>query len=257
MLKKHSILLLFNLCFFVGISQVGIGTISPKEELHVAGTNATIRINALNTANNPVKNPAGKIVKAFVDGNGDIAFGGGFGVGAAEPLNFLIDIPNFIVDDPYLIGRGSGTVINSPIGDVAVEGTITTVLFNVPQDATVEVKYGITLLVAGTDLGAAVPISYPTYERAVSMLVFFCVDIDSNGLDAAEKAIRHGYKGQSYETNYGGTIGYPYMNSQGYLKLPAGSHTLHFFGETKGSILDYTSVGYGGDKDYLKIRIYN
>ncbi|WP_375238582.1 hypothetical protein [Aurantibacter sp.] len=255
-MKTH-ISLLLNLCFFVGVSQVGIGTITPEEELHIAGSTSTIRIDALNTSNNPTKNPTGKLVKAYVDANGDITFGSGFGTAATEPLNFLIDVPNFIDDDPYTLGYGSGTVINSPIGSTTVEGTIKTIPFNAPQDATVEVKYGITLLVAGNDLSTSVPTAYVTYEKAVTMVTYFCVDIDSNGLDATEKAIRHGYKGQSYETNYGGSIGYPYMNSQGYLTVPAGNHTLYFFGVTTSDSADLTSVGYGGDKDYLKIRIYN
>ncbi len=256
-MKKYIILLTLNLCFCIATSQVGIGTTSPQEELHLAGSKSTIRVDALNTTNNPTKNPVGKVVKAYVDGNGDITFGSGFGTSAAEPLNFLIDIPNFIEDDPYTLGYGSGTVVNSPIGSTEVEAPIKTILFNTPQDATVEVKYGITLLVAGNDLSTSVPTSYVTYEKAVTMVTYFCVDIDSNGLSTAEKAIRHGYKGQSYETNYGGSIGYPYMNSQGYLTVPAGSHTLYFFGVTTSDALDLTSVGYGGDKDYLKIRIYN
>lgn len=250
-------LFLFLLIVTHGFSQVGIGITLPEEELHVAGSTATIRIDALNSANKPLENPGGKNVKAFVDGNGDVTFGAGTGSSVIEPLNFLIDIPDFIEDDPYTLGYGSGTVVNSPIGSTVVEGTIKTIVFNVPVDATVELKYGVTLLVAGNDLSVNAPTSYVTYDRAVSMVVYFCVDVGSNGLDTSEKAIRHGYKGQSYETNYGGSIGYPYMNSQGYLTLPAGTHTIYFFGEVISDAAGLTSVGFGGDKDYLKIRIYN
>lgn len=136
------------------------------------------------------------------------------------------------------------------------EGELTRISIDVPQDATIEVKYGITLLVAGADITTG-SLFYVTYDQAVTMQTYFCVDINSDGLDAIEKARRHGYKGQSYETNYGGSIGYPYMNSQGYLTLPAGTHELYFFGTVHDAATSYTSVGFGGDKDYLKIRIYN
>jgi hypothetical protein len=256
MIKKYIKLCLIFACSNL-FAQVGIGTTTPQEALHIGGATSTLRIDPLSTADSPVENPAGKNVKAYVDGNGDITFGSGFGATTAEPLNFLIDIPNFIDDDPYALGYGSGTVVTSPMGITEVEAEINSVVFTVPQDATVEVKYGITLLVAGNDLSASVPTAYVPYDKAVSMKVYFCVDVNNDGLDVTEKSIRHGYKGQSYETNYGGTIGYPYMNSQGYLTLPAGTHALKFFGVTEGNITELQSVGYGGDKDYLKIRIYN
>lgn len=253
-------ILLYTLFIYTTTSyaQLGIGTTNPQAELHLSGASSTIRIESLNSVNNPVLNDGSKIVPAFVDGNGDLSLGVGHGSSSAEPLNFLIDVPNFIPDDPYSIGFDTGTVVNSnDTGETSVEGELVRISLTVPQNATVEVKYGITLLITGSDMSIGPPFVYATYDQAVSMQTYFCVDIDSDGLDATEKARRHGYKGQSYETNYGGTVGYPYMNSQGYLTLPAGSHELYFFGIVEDAPLSYTSVGFGGDKDYLKIRVYN
>jgi len=47
------------------------------------------------------------------------------------------------------------------------------------------------------------------------------------------------------------------MNSQGYANIPAGNHSLVFFGEIIDGTAKFTSAGFGGDLDYLKIRLYN
>jgi len=252
------------LCIIVGLAasiafaQVGIGTTDPQATLHVSGETSTIRIESLDAINNPVLNDGTKIVPLFVNGNGDISLtGNAYGISETEPLNFLIDIPNFIPDDPYNLGFGSGTVVNNnSSGETMVEGEIAKVSINVPQNATIEVKYGVTLLITGADITSGTLV-YPSYNKAVGIQTFFCVDIDSDGLSDLEKSRCHGYKGLVYETNYGGNIGYPYLNSQGYLTLPAGTHELYFFGIVKDSESSYTSIGFGGGKDYLKIRVYN
>ena len=229
-MKAKLLTIIVALTSSIALAQVGIGTINPQSTLHVSGATSTIRIECLDALNSPTLNDGTKIVPLFVNGNGDISLAGsGFGSTETEPLNFLIDIPNFIDDDPYTLGFGTGTVVNNnDTGETFTEGEIARVSINVPQDATVEVKYGITLLISGSDISSGA-LSYVTYEQAVSMQTYFCVDVDSDGLDATEKARRHGYKGQSYETNYGGSIGYPYMNSQGYLTLPAGTHEFVLF----------------------------
>ena len=241
----------------IAFAQVGIGTLNPQVELHISGSKSTIRIESLNSENNPIINDGSKIIPLSVDGKGNVCFDKGFGASEKEPLNFLIDVPNFIADDPYELGFGSGVVVNNNnSGETTAEGEIARIEIHVPHSATVEVKYGITLLIAGANIASGTLV-YAAYNQTVSIQTYFCVDIDGNGLDVAEKARRHGYKGLSYETNYGGSIGYPYMNSQGYLSLPAGTHQLYFYGVVNDAANKHTSVGFGGDKDFLKIRVYN
>jgi hypothetical protein len=47
------------------------------------------------------------------------------------------------------------------------------------------------------------------------------------------------------------------MNGQAIFTVPAGTHTLYFYGQVRDDAASYTSVGFGGAQDYLKIRVYN
>jgi len=252
-------LLIIALIPYAIVAQVGIGVTSPDEELHIGGTTSTIRIEALNSVNN-INNDGVKLAPVYVDGNGDLTITPPNGTGGV-PLNFLIDTPNFIPNNPqplFFAGHqvSPGVVINNNIGDTVVEKFLQSVTFTVPQTAVVEVKYGVSVIISGSDL--TIPaMSYITDNAARSIQTFFCFDINNDGLDATEKSNQYGQKGQFYASNFGGAGGYPYMNSQGYATLPPGTHSIHFFGVVGGSATNFTSVGIGGATDYLKMRVYN
>jgi hypothetical protein len=239
------------------MAQVGIGTLTPQEDLHVSGTNATIRIESLNSTNNPTYNDGTKLAPVYVDGNGDVTLGNGTGSSGTPTLNFLIDVPNFVPDDPYSLGLATGSVVNNGTSATSRTDTIATVVFTAPQDAIVEVKYGITMVIVGNNLKMGCPCSYITFDQAVSMFTYFAVDLDSNGLSTAESTKLYGQKSQYYSTQNQGIIGYPYMNGQAYFTVTAGTHTLYFYGQVDDELASYTSVGFGGAQDYLKIRVYN
>ncbi len=252
------------LCSSIGFSQVGIGTTNPQEELHVAGTTSTIRIEGLSTANNPL-NDGVKNARVYVTGNGNLTLtppsyvAGGSGNGNL-PINFLIDVPNFIPDNidglpaPY---DSLGRIVNSDLTQETVEGFIYSVTFTVPAACTVEVKHGVTLVVSGINMLIPPRLAYIYDSKTRTIQTYFCFDINNDGLSVAEKAIQYGNKGQFYCSVAGGSLGYPYMNSQGYATLPPGTHSIHFFGVVNDPPASFTSVGFGGATDYLKLRVYN
>jgi hypothetical protein len=261
-MKKLIYILLISLITTTSYSQVGIGTTNPQQDLHISGTNSTIRIESLNSTNNTF-NDGIKHAPAYVDGNGDITLGNGTGSSGQEPLNFLIDVPNFAADNPHgLSGVGwftaTGSVVNNDdLGQTVTVDTITTVSISVPQDAILEIKYGITLLIIGSDLLAGPPYYYINLNQTVAMQTYIKVDLNGDGLAGDELTKIYGRKAQYYVTDNQGIVGYPYMNGQAYLTVPAGDHVLYFYGQVSDDATSYTSVGFGGAQDYLKIRVYN
>lgn len=260
MIKNY--LFIFSFISSICSAQVGIGITNPQKELHIAGTNSTIRIENINAVNSSA-NDGIKPAPAFVDSNGDISLGNGTGL-TGKPFNFLIDLHNFVPDNPYGWNvtdevNTTGFVINSVIGQSSNFDIITSIPFSVPQDALIEVKYGITLYIKGEDM-SAIPPPYidATYGQAINMVTFFCIDRDNNGsIDSSEFSMKYGEKGQYFETLQGGITGFPYMNGQGYFSLTAGSYQIFFYGVVNDHSDSYTSVGFGGLPDYLKVRIFN
>ena len=253
---KNIITISFAFFFMAAYAQVGIGTVNPQEDLHISGASSTIRIESLNSINNPTYNDGVKLSPAFVDGNGTITIGNGTGPGGQLPLNFLIELPDFVLNNPY--GHGNtGTSVYNDNTQTSVDGQITTVTFTAPQDAIVEIKYGITLFITSSDLSMAPPWFYVTYDQAVSVMTYLKVDLNNDGLSGTELTKEYGQKAQSYTTFNQGSAGYPYMNGQAYFKVPAGTHTVYFYGRVNDALTFNTGVGFGGAQDYLKIRVYN
>jgi len=67
----------------------------------------------------------------------------------------------------------------------------------------------------------------------------------------------YGLNGQSYSSLSQGILGYSHTNGHGYTTIPAGNHSLRFYAEVIDGKSKHTSVGFGGDRDFLRIRIYN
>lgn len=243
-------------CLIYG--QVGIGTTNPQQELHVSGSSSTIRIESLNAINSTSLNDGVKLAPAFVDGDGNISIYGS-GSAGVDPLNFLIQVPNFINDNPN--GHPppydeTGVVINCTGVQSENVGEIGNVILTTPRSALIEVKYGVTIYIRGSNMELSPPWSEPTPGETVQIGIYFCIDLYDDGLSAEELNKKYGIKGLYYESNYGGIAGHPYMNGQGYMELPQGTHKIYFYGGIKNNLSSYTSVGFGGAEDYLKIRVF-
>ncbi len=245
--------------FYTGNAQdVGIGTENPQETLHIAGPN-TIRVESFSTANNPLNNGV-DLAPVYVDNKGNLTLTPpSYSLGMGLPINFLIDVPNFVPDNLLMLAPPYdklGRVINNPSGVTYAEQFIYSVPFTAPQYCTIEVKYGLTFLMSSLDLTTVPPTSISDFKTRV-IQTFFCIDINNDGLSPAEYANKYGFNGQSYSSDAGGALGYSYMNGQGFASLPPGTHALYFFGVVLDNPNVETYVGFGGASDYLKVRVYN
>lgn len=72
---KHNITLYTLFFFFTGTlswAQVGIGTVNPQAELHLAGSESTIRVDGLNSANNAKNLGGASMYNVMVNSDGDL-----------------------------------------------------------------------------------------------------------------------------------------------------------------------------------------
>ncbi|BCY27910.1 hypothetical protein [Flavobacterium okayamense] len=260
-MKQIYIFLIGVICCYNSFGQVGIGTMNPQQTLHVAGgTNSTIRIEGLDVVNNPLNRGAGNLTPVYVTSEGNLTLTApGYGVNNL-PVNFLIDSSNFVPDNieglpaPF---TNRGRVITSDASTESVTELIHTVSITVPVASMIEIKHAMSVMYSGSDLTLPpYTASFISDEKTRSYETFFCFDLNSDGLSAAEYNHQYGRKGQYYGTAKGGTRGFTYMNSQGYAVLPPGTHTIYFYGVVTDPPNTFTSFGFGGANEYLRIRVY-
>lgn len=246
--------IIFCNCIF---PQVGIGTATPQKDLHIAGTTSTIRIESLNSVNKPLLNVAPRLAPVYVTANGDLTldppnYTSGESIGVNEPINFLLSIPNFIPNGPY----GDGTVVANNTTVTNSVNQIVSVPFTSPQNALIEVRYAMTVDLSDQFLPAPAASTFSDIS-ARTVRCYYYIDLNNDGLDATELSKKYGLHGEAY-TSYGqGSVGYAFIHGVGYGNIPAGNHSLVFYGETTDGNNRDTYVGFGGSSDYLKIRIYN
>ena len=120
-------------------SQVGINTTNPQEELHIAGSTSTIRVEGLNSPNDVNNLGVGSTTPVYVNTNGDLVLGT-----LTDNVEILFDSEDYLmnVQDPTNLvnqtGGGAGfTQAGIPIGG-------TTISFTLTKPAIVEVNYAVT-----------------------------------------------------------------------------------------------------------------
>ena len=137
-MKKLYTIFIFTFCTTL-YSQVGINTNNPQEELHVAGTASTIRIEGLNTPNNSSNLGTASTTPVYVNANGDLVLGT-----LTDNVEILFDSENYLVDvqDPTSLINQVGSGAGFSQGGIPIGGTA--ISFTLTKPAIVEVNYSVS-----------------------------------------------------------------------------------------------------------------
>lgn len=240
-LKRATFALLTTLTYNA-FAQVGINTTNPQEELHVAGTTSTIRIDGLNSTHN-------------TDNNG------------VSPANLSVDADgNLIIHNSLILieDMDSANFLNPPVSVATLDGNfvrqqIYTKTFNLDKPAIVE--FNILVSAGVSDVTGAAPITDGVNRKYGIELL-----IDGTDVGRAANSFSNGEGEATGGPIFPDTISY----NSGYFtlslnvkkQLAAGNHTLVLNGQVVGATNTTTAgmvVDYGDtlNYSYLQILKYN
>lgn len=227
---------LFLFLFYAsGFAQVGIGTTNPENDLHIAGSNSTIRIEGLNAANNYLNDDVR--VPVYINSEGDFTLQNS--VDNTNSLHFIVQSSDNLANSQVLVDSPSSTVETQTF-------PIYNEVINSESNTYVEIKYNFSYAVYKTYDESSQTGTVITDGESRVIKTYFTIDDDPT---------QYGQISQIYYNRHsaGGT-GYFFNNGHGYIPLTQGTHTIRFFAEVTSA--SGTIVVVGGDQDSLKIRLY-
>ncbi|MAN59812.1 MAG: hypothetical protein CMC08_08265, partial [Flavobacteriaceae bacterium] len=214
--------ILFILTILPTMAQVGIGTVTPQQALHIAGDRSTIRIDGLNSSNHPENQGGASMYNVMVNSEGDLAIGQMSGEVFSGP----------IVSSPVLVRTTANSGLNA--------SEISTKSFTLTQRAMVVITYYISMEFDGYNSAAKIDDG-----RAKVAHNYFYL---GNGT-TANPAKAYGMTSSVYSNvNCDAATGYIFNSRSTTLLLEAGTHSIHMQGAVFGGDLNAEAafqVGFG------------
>ena len=208
-------------------AQVGIGTTNPQQELHVSGTDATIRVDGLNAANN-VHNDGTKDAVVYANGDGDLILKSPVPESVVDLQGGAI-IPNQV---RIFTNNGSNSSVSLASGS-----------FNLDEDSWVISSYEV--VVSDITLDNVYPIT-DGFPRLIILYVY----IDGNLVSRSS----HTYTSSNYSPNGNLVIGRVLLKGTFFEQLSSGNHTYELVGAVYGGSYR-TSARFGGFNDLDRLQI--
>jgi hypothetical protein len=242
-------LLFYSFYSFSQVQGVGINKDNPQQALHLGSQTGTIRVDGLNSTNNPYNGgEVDKTYPVYVDHNGDLTL-------KTEAYD------NSDGDDAFSTAaiNGTLTILATDVPNDGYETTeITSFVFTITRPTIVEIKYSLSIEVFRDNLFTIIKDAY-----ARNITNFFT--LNTPVLDPTTR--RYGASSKCYfnrndaATNPAaapdGATGYIYNSGTTYIPLPAGVHTLRFYGTAcSGSANQPTFVRFAGGPDSIFIKLY-
>lgn len=222
-----------NMLFVDGTNnRIGINTNTPQTAVHIAGNNQTVRIDELNQVNN-VHYTTSDYMPVYVNTDGDLSLQPSL-IQNFAPIN-LVDFINPAISIQSATGEG-------------VFQDIETVTINLTQESLVQVNYQMSVDVTrhdGTQIvdGATrIYRSWVEVNGATTHIAYDSGTYNNNNLTGP-------YANENF-----------YLNGNGYIQLPPGTHELRLrvlgFGGGSGGTHSYRLRFGASDNDRLLISVH-
>lgn len=273
---KKIFLLLFIYSSIVTFAQVGVNTSTPQEELHVAGANSTIRIEGLDSINNPLNLGNRQHSKVYVDADGDLVLNS-----APTQIELLFNPHNYLADPLNNTNGPPGNKINqtgtgsgySYAGWPRQTGPGLST-FTLTRPAIVEVNYSLSYSIDKSgnpidDYHARTAQFYIYLRNGGPGGPIVNTDYDGNPINFAGNPGALGYSGNFYtngNTTGAGGMGGNHKTFQAtghdYIKLGPGTYSPAFAGilfvaDTGGTGAVQMQIGPGDDEVVIIAHYYN
>ncbi len=231
-MKKQILLLFCCLIFENSFSQegfVGINTSDPQQTLHIAGSDSSFRVEMLDSINN-LSNRNVMNAPLFVDENGVLT------------LEFEL-LHNTNSGDEIDILAPSSSITQFGVENIDQE--IFSKIVTVDRPSYLEIKFSLSFEVFLNDQNDKITDQLARVIRNYVLL---------NGSTAR----KYGMTSKCYiNSHLNGVSTTYYNNASTYIFLPAGTHTISFYGSVgSGSTTDSTHVKFGVAQDQILMRIY-